>query len=245
MRAGGGKQKGAQYERDVCVGLSLWISHGKKRDLFWRSAMSGGRATVARKKGVNIARHSGDVSATAPEGHALTDHYYVECKRYRDLNFGAFLTKQEGPLAKFWTKAVDEAKSYSRIPMLIIREDRNETLVLVPMEAKLDRGTTGFTYGFNPDAHLARLTRMKADLYTFDGMILKPFNVPARYKPEVFMKPGEVAHIMGGGRTKITVEKPAFGRIDKPFPEKPPAKRMVMKKPAKKAPAKKRSAKKR
>jgi hypothetical protein len=51
MRKGGGKQKGSQFERDVCRELSLWVSHGKQEDVYWRSAMSGGRSTVAALKG--------------------------------------------------------------------------------------------------------------------------------------------------------------------------------------------------
>jgi len=47
MRKGGGKAKGASFERDICRRLSLWVSAGKQEDVFWRSAMSGGRSTVA------------------------------------------------------------------------------------------------------------------------------------------------------------------------------------------------------
>lgn len=206
MRPGGGKQKGAQYERDVCVALSMWISAGRKKDLFWRSAMSGGRATVARKKGDNLAAHAGDISATDKEGHALTDHYYAECKRYADLNFGGFLTKGIGPLAKFWQVAVDEATKHDRIAMLIVREDRNDTLLMVPAQSMLKRGMTGHAFGLNPHAHIATLHKIGADLYHFDTVMLKPYQVPAKFKADEgpMLKPGELDRIISA-KTSITV----------------------------------------
>lgn len=182
MKAGGGKQKGSEYERFICKALSLWVSGGQREDLFWRSAMSGGRATVGKKAGKDLAHHAGDISATHPMGHILTDHFYVECKRYADLNFGSFLTKQAGPLAGFWAEAIKQAAAHDRIPMLIVREDRNDTLLIVPCEAMLTRGLTGHVFGFNPMAWIARLHRIKADIYSFDDVLKKGFEAPAKYK---------------------------------------------------------------
>lgn len=182
MRPGGGKSKGSAYEREVCKRLSLWVSLGKREDLFWRSAMSGGRATVGKKKGLDLAAHAGDISATHPDGHVLTDHFYVECKRYGDLNFAAFLCKQQGVLAKFWGEAIKQAVAHDRIPMLIVREDRGETFVIVPHEAMLTRGLMGHQFRFAPESWIARLHRVKADLYEFEGVTSKPFQAPAKYK---------------------------------------------------------------
>ena len=55
MRKGGGKAKGSSFERLICKELSLWITGGEHQDVFWRSAMSGGRSTVAMKKGDKLA----------------------------------------------------------------------------------------------------------------------------------------------------------------------------------------------
>lgn len=215
MRPGGGKQKGAQYERDVCVALSMWISAGSKKDLFWRSAMSGGRATVAFRKGDRLDAQAGDISTTSKEGHALTDHYYVECKRYADLNFGAFLTKGVGPLAKFWQVAVEEATKHNRIAMLIVREDRNDTLLMVPAQSMLKRGMTGHAFGLNPAAHIATLHNVGGDLYHFDSVLLKPFNAPAAYKADAgpMLKPGEFAKIMSTDLEKLKKRSAGIGTI--------------------------------
>jgi hypothetical protein len=128
MRAGGGKAKGASFEREICRRLSLWVSHGKREDLFWRSAMSGGRATVAGRRGVTLAAQAGDISSVDKEGHVLTETLYFETKHVKDIGVEAFVIKNTGPLAKYWRTAVREAKQYGKEPVLIIRQNRLPTL---------------------------------------------------------------------------------------------------------------------
>jgi len=122
-RTGGGKQKGSAFERDICKRLSLWVSGGVDQDLFWRSAMSGGRATLARKKGVTLNRQAGDICAVAPEGHALTNKFYLECKHYKDLQVGSFMLQDIGLLAKFWRETRAHAKPYGKLPLLIAKQN--------------------------------------------------------------------------------------------------------------------------
>jgi hypothetical protein len=121
-----GKQKGSQFERDVCKALSLWVTHGKRTDAFWRSAMSGGRATVHKHGDV---RQAGDITAVAPEGHKLTDSHYIECKFYKDLNFDG-LIKGSGKLLDFWEKTLLQATRYQRIPVLIAKQNMLPTLLI-------------------------------------------------------------------------------------------------------------------
>jgi hypothetical protein len=133
MRAGGGKSKGAGFERVVCKLLSLWISKGKRKDCFWRSAMSGGRATLGKKRGEDLAHQAGDICAVHPMGHALTDSYFIECKRIRDAQWDRFLFGG-GILARFWKIAVKQAVDHDRWPMLIVQQNRGEALVILLRE---------------------------------------------------------------------------------------------------------------
>lgn len=130
MRKGAGKQKGSAFERMVCKDLSYWVSHGKKEDLFWRSSLSGGRATRGAKTGKNLSRQAGDICAVAPEGHVLTDAFYIEAKHYKDLAIGRFFLKQTGILAKFWLKTCQEAMRYKKQPMLIARQNGMPIIVI-------------------------------------------------------------------------------------------------------------------
>src|ERR1700677_4372549 len=130
MRSGGGKSKGSGWERELCTKLSLWITHGKKDDCFWRSAMSGGRATVHKKKGKDI-RQSGDICSVSPEGHALTDVFFIEAKFYRNLQIDKFILERKGILAKFWLQACKQAHDHKLEPMLIARQNQRVPIVIV------------------------------------------------------------------------------------------------------------------
>jgi hypothetical protein len=129
MKKGGGKGKGSAFERKVCVLLSLWVTNGKKKDAFWRSSMSGGRATIHVKRG-DKNRQAGDITAVAPEGHQFTDVFFAECKHVRNLDIASFFTKGIGRLAKFWAQAKKQAAQHDRRPMLIAKQNNQPVLVV-------------------------------------------------------------------------------------------------------------------
>jgi hypothetical protein len=145
MRKGGGKQKGSAQERKLCELLSLWVSHGTKKDLYWRSAMSGGRATVIRKRGGQN-RQCGDIVAVAPEGHALTDWLYLECKHVRDIRLETFILKGRGPIQGWWREACKQAKQHGREPVLIAKGNNAPIIVI---------SKPGSMFNQHPVAHLS------------------------------------------------------------------------------------------
>lgn len=128
MRAGGGKQKGASFEREVCVLLSRWLTNGKQEDVFWRSAMSGGRATVAHAKGKRLASQVGDISCIHPIGQHFINTFAPECKFYADLEYKGLLVGK-GKLLAFWAEINEQAKRYEKHPFLIARQNRMPTFV--------------------------------------------------------------------------------------------------------------------
>lgn len=92
--------------------------------------MSGGRATVAARKGKLLHRQSGDITAIAPEGFTLVDNYYLEVKHLKDLNIIGWITRGTGVLAKHWKKTKTEAKRYKKQPIMIVRQNRMPTICL-------------------------------------------------------------------------------------------------------------------
>jgi len=126
-----GKGKGGAFERQVCKDLSLWVSHGEREDCFWRSAMSGGRSTVARKKGEYLQASAGDVTATDPLGAVLTKYFFIECKNVANLHLHRFVTEHSGLLAEFWEKVCSQALDYKKKPMLICKQNQYPILLLV------------------------------------------------------------------------------------------------------------------
>lgn len=176
MRKGGGKQKGAAFERHVCQQLSLWLSRGKRKDLLWRSAMSGGRATVSHRKGDILTSQGGDVSAIDPLGAILTDRFCIEIKFYKDLDLHAFWLGY-GTLYAFWMRACTDAKRYGKEPMLIAKQNMYKTIVLV-------RPGVGVTAA-DESIILWRSERFGATLGDFEDMLRVPYKGPAveRWRP--------------------------------------------------------------
>ena len=128
------KAKGGSFERSVCKALSLWITDARRDDCLWRSAMSGGRATVQLKKGQKALAQCGDISAITPEGHRLTDKWVIECKHVRDLNLRGAISSGAGLLPVFWEKLDEEAVAHKRYPMLIAKQNNSAVLVFAIKE---------------------------------------------------------------------------------------------------------------
>jgi|SRR5712672_596625 len=123
MRKGGGKQKGASFEREVCVMLSKWITSGTREDVFWRSAMSGGRATAAFAKGRSLGAQVGDLSCIHPKGNRFINTFAIECKFYAKLDYEGLLTGK-GKLLAFWAEINEQARRYNKLPFLVCRQNR-------------------------------------------------------------------------------------------------------------------------
>lgn len=127
MRPGGGAAKGADFERSVCKRLSKWLTRRQRDDLFWRTAMSGGRATLQRKKGHRAAAQVGDIGAIDAAGERLTSLFVMECKSYKDLHFTSFLqapdAAAQGTIHHIWQQCVIDARDHSKLPMLIARQN--------------------------------------------------------------------------------------------------------------------------
>ena len=130
-KPGMGKGKGGAFERLICKQLSLWLSHGKREDLFWRSALSGGRSTVARKKGEYLQASAGDISAIDSLGEVLTKPFLIECKNVANLHLHRFITEHSGLLVEFWEKACSQAIDHRKKPMLICKQNQYPILLLV------------------------------------------------------------------------------------------------------------------
>ncbi|GAF74248.1 unnamed protein product [marine sediment metagenome] len=73
--------KGSDWEREASKMLSLWWTEGERDDVIWRTAASGGRATVRSKVGKNTANACGDLCYTDRIAKPLFDFMLIECKR--------------------------------------------------------------------------------------------------------------------------------------------------------------------
>lgn len=134
-----GKQKGAAFERKICARLSLWASGLTRDDLFWRSAMSGGRSTFrTRKKRADpsntqaeVLNQTGDISAIDPLGHPFIDGFFVECKFLASLHLDSLVYGGRGEVRRFWEEPLQRAKDYGKIPLVIAKENFGKEVLVM------------------------------------------------------------------------------------------------------------------
>lgn len=122
MKPGGGG-KGPEFEREICKKLSLWLSKGERQDLFWRSAMSGGRATLLLRQGVKAKSQASDITSIDEASTKFAKKYIVECKFYKDLEPRRLIYKNDGQLVAFWVKVLEDANEYDKHPCMIFRQN--------------------------------------------------------------------------------------------------------------------------
>src|SRR4029077_14687206 len=131
VRAGGSKAKGSSFERDICKKLSIWASSGLREDLYWRSSMSGGRSTIQAKKGKLNLTQAGDVSSIDRIGSEFIEKFCVECKHYKTLDLIPGIIHSRGALYSFWKRLLKDAAGAKKLPILIAKQNRLPSLVLV------------------------------------------------------------------------------------------------------------------
>lgn len=134
MRAGGGKAKGGQFERDMARRLSLWLTDGKKDDCLWRSAGSGSMSTNSIKRGTGAKQYqASDLSPNSPEAYLLLDRFTIECKYYANLQLEALLFNPKCQILTFWKQARRDADSVGKLPFLIAKQNRRPIMVGLPI----------------------------------------------------------------------------------------------------------------
>lgn len=130
------KDKGFDFERQLCVRMSEWASYGVRDDVFWRTAGSGGRATTRLNMGRTLEGQYGDIGATHPDYKVFTDSFVWELKRgYNKANahdlFDATTTKERenNELMKFFRKTITTATRAGAVGWCVVaRRDRRRSL---------------------------------------------------------------------------------------------------------------------
>ena len=131
MRSGGGKDKGSGFEREICEFLSLWISEGTRKDVFWRSASSGGRSTIALAHGKGAIEYAAsDIAPVHPLAYRLLDLFAIECKFYGDLHLQDLpFPDRVSNIATFWKQVQKDSASVNRQPLLVAKQNRKPILL--------------------------------------------------------------------------------------------------------------------
>lgn len=134
------KTKGSSFERKVCKMLSLWWTSSKRDDIFWRTAGSGGRATVRKKKGKNTYNQHGDICAVDPIGEPLLKLCTIEVKRgYKGwcvLDLVDAKGKESVQKLKHFMVQARMESHEAGVPwyMIICQRDRRTPIIVIPTE---------------------------------------------------------------------------------------------------------------
>lgn len=132
------RNKGSNYERELCKRLSLWWTAGKHDDIFWRATTSGARATSRRRKGKRTAGNYGDIAVEDPIGAPLLDLFTIEIKRgYSKYTLGDLIDRQKFSAQQKFEEWIQQAyeswiDSGAFSWLLIHKRDGREDYVLLP-----------------------------------------------------------------------------------------------------------------
>jgi hypothetical protein len=133
MRPGGGGPKGAAFERKTGLTLSLWLTQGGRTDLFSRNVLSGGRFTLASKKG-EVLGVPGDLMAAHPLAFEFLSNFLVECKHTASIQLDQFVFDrvQKTWLSKVIAKAAKEADSMGLDYLVVACQNRRPAMAFMP-----------------------------------------------------------------------------------------------------------------
>lgn len=120
--------------------------------------MSGGRNTVARRRGSGHAAHAGDIVCTHRSGQPLLDLFVVECKFYRDLKLHGLFFGNHPDILEWWDKVLDECDG-KREPLLIAKQNRIGELLVTT-----HRGLRWLQWGGRPK-HRVIVMHKRSDMY--------------------------------------------------------------------------------
>jgi hypothetical protein len=130
--------KGSSFEREVAKQLSLWWSGGERDDLIWRTAMSGGRATVRHRQGKRTAGQAGDLTATDDQALPLFKLVAFELKRgYAQCTLSSLMDRSDSIKPVEMERWIVQAKRSAKMGdckywMIIHKRNNKQTLAVFP-----------------------------------------------------------------------------------------------------------------
>jgi hypothetical protein len=145
--------KGKNFEREISVRFSNWLTNGEHDDYVWHTGSSGARGTV-RKKNSKSAENAtiGDLASAHDSLKWFFDFFSVELKtgypkskrksktdgkiRLHNWSLGDVLdgTEKKPTILGFWDQAIGDAHKSNREPLLIFRRNQKKPCVVMAVD---------------------------------------------------------------------------------------------------------------
>lgn len=93
--------------------------------------MSGGRATLSSRRGVQMKAAAGDITCIDAMGFAFAEEFFVECKHFQSLEIHRWVYGAKTPLAEVWDKPLAQARAHDKEPFVIAKQDRQPEILLL------------------------------------------------------------------------------------------------------------------
>ena len=174
-----GGPKGARFERRICKELSLWVSNEEREDCFWRSSMSGGRATLHIKRGrkTAISAQAGDITAIHKKGMLLSSLVVIDCKEYKSMKWHCLIYGNAGVVQPAWEKLGVESRRDHKSRLLVCTESHQPIIACVDFHfiALLSASTKGC-----PKV-IAEFPQLEMAVLSWDWLMEVPFNEIRNY----------------------------------------------------------------
>lgn len=141
--------KGKDFEREMSVKFSNWLTNGEHDDYVWHTGSSGARGTV-RKKANKSAENStiGDLAAANDSLKWFFDFFSVELKtgypkskrkakdgsiRLHNWSLTDILdgSEKKPTIIGFWDQAIGDAHKSNREPMLVFRRNQKQPCIVM------------------------------------------------------------------------------------------------------------------
>ena len=175
-------QKGSAFEREICKTLSLWFSHGKRDDLFHRTAGSGAMSTARAKKGKETANSAGDIGYLDAAGKPLIEAITFELKcGYNKVDTTSLIDtpnrNKKPQLLEFVQQAIESRKkAKSKYWAVIHKRNAKRTLIHFP-HSMLESIRHDYYCRFAryPNGHL-QITDIPTDATSFITVVSAPLD---------------------------------------------------------------------
>ena len=165
------KAKGAAFERLMAKQFSLWWTGNARDDVFWRTPLSGGRATRRSSSGRQTSGGYGDLHSTHDKADVFCRMCTIEMKTgYPGLNLLTLLVRNDR--ADIWQKWMAKLKKEAKQAgtsywILVVRMFHKGVTVIFPLSmfAHLKHyGAFSDSKGRHPDCLILKKKDRSADL---------------------------------------------------------------------------------